>query len=134
MLSRRHLLAACFKSKSIPLSVVASTTRGAINLAPTTRRGSVANQKGQKKFPTPESTGWGRNTLNENGTGSIHGMEEATFLPHLVFRCLYPVLSEHDKTRSFPLNGTSGNISQIARSIHSNFWKVKVAWKAVFIL
>jgi len=119
MLSRRHFLAPCFKSMSLPLSLVARTTRGALNLAPATRPGSVANQKGQKKFPTPESTGWGRNTLSENGTGSINGMEEATFLPHLVFRCLYPVLSEHDTTRPFPLNGTSGNISQIARSIHS---------------
>src|ERR1700760_1113128 len=59
-------------------------------------------------------------------------MKEATFLPQHIFRCLYPVQDKHENNQPFPLNGTFGNISQIAKSIHSNFLKVKVALKSVF--
>jgi hypothetical protein len=41
------------------------------------------------------------------------------------------VQDKHENNQPFPLNGTFGNISQIARSIHSNFLKVKVALKSV---
>lgn len=86
-----------------------------------------------KKNSSPlNQRGWGRNTLSDYGTGSINGMEEATFLPRRIFHYLYPVHGEHKNNQPFPLNGTFWNLSQIVRSIHSYFRKVKLAWRAVF--
>jgi len=81
--------------------------------------------QGKKKFLTPESTGMRKNHSSLKGAGPTQRMEQITNLPHEQLCHSYPMLHRHNSTRPFPHNGTTGNGSQIARSILSHFPKVK---------
>ena len=45
--------------------------------------------------------------------------------------CFYPMFFGHESIKPFPLNGTRGNLFQIAQSIHAKKPKVKASVKPV---